>query len=163
VLGLALLLLTVVVAMLVAPGLSAMGSTRGLHVNDIAGGYAPTRVVTTRVAQDDRASSTARPTAAKGDVWPTTASVVAAEGAPTVTESMIRDAMADAPLQSQQGAVSLPRVQSYVDQLAAGSEAPAIKVDGSIIVDGNHRVRPPDFRSISRESLRSRERTGVSF
>lgn len=63
----------------------------------------------------------------------------AAEGAPTVTEPMIRQAMADAPLQSQQGAVSLPRVQSYVDKLAAGSEAPAIKIDGSIIVDGNHR------------------------
>ena len=64
---------------------------------------------------------------------------VAAEGAPTVTEPLIRRAMAGAPLQSQQGAVSLPRVQSYVNQLAAGSEAPAIKVDGWIIVDGNHR------------------------
>jgi hypothetical protein len=52
---------------------------------------------------------------------------------------MIRDAMADAPLQTQQGAVSLPKVQSAVDQLAAGSPAPPIRVDGSIIVDGNHR------------------------
>ena len=52
---------------------------------------------------------------------------------------MIREAMADAPLQTQQRAVSLPKVQSAVDQLAAGSPAPAIKVDGSIIVDGNHR------------------------
>ena len=47
--------------------------------------------------------------------------------------------MAEAPLQTQQGAVSLPRVQSAVDQLAAGSPAPPIKVDGSIIVNGNHR------------------------
>ena len=70
---------------------------------------------------------------------PSFVSVVAAEGAPRVTEPMIRQAMADAPLESQQGAVSLPRVQSYVDQLAAGSEAPPIKVGGSIIVDGNHR------------------------
>jgi ParB-like chromosome segregation protein Spo0J len=52
---------------------------------------------------------------------------------------MIRAATADAPLQTQQGAVSLPKVQSAVDQLAAGSPAPPIKVDGSIIVDGNHR------------------------
>lgn len=42
-------------------------------------------------------------------------------------------------LPSQQGAVSLPRVQAYVDRLAAGSEAPPILVNGSIIVDGNHR------------------------
>ncbi|VAV95903.1 hypothetical protein MNBD_ACTINO02-1315, partial [hydrothermal vent metagenome] len=59
--------------------------------------------------------------------------------APTVTEPMIREAMVDVPLQTQQGAVSLPRVQSAVDQLAAGSPAPPILVDGSIIVDGNHR------------------------
>lgn len=58
---------------------------------------------------------------------------------PKVTEPLIRQAMADAPLQSQQGAVSLPKVQSYVDKLASGSPAPPIKVDGSIIVDGNHR------------------------
>lgn len=56
-----------------------------------------------------------------------------------MTEPMIRDAMADAPLQTQQGAVSLPKVQSAVDQLAAGSPPPPIEVDGSIIVDGNHR------------------------
>ena len=64
---------------------------------------------------------------------------VATNTAPKVTEPMIRDAMESAPLQTQQGAVSLPKVQSAVDQLAAGSPAPPIKVDGSIIVDGNHR------------------------
>lgn len=63
----------------------------------------------------------------------------ATNAAPRVTESMIREAMENAPLQTQQGAVSLPKVQSAVDKLAAGSSAPAIKVDGSIIVDGNHR------------------------
>ncbi|MDP1794768.1 MAG: hypothetical protein Q8K63_11610 [Acidimicrobiales bacterium] len=62
-----------------------------------------------------------------------------AEGAPEVTETMIRETMVDAPLHSQQGAISLPRVQRYVDMLAAGSESPPIKVDGSIIIDGNHR------------------------
>ncbi len=52
---------------------------------------------------------------------------------------MIRDAMEGGPLHSQQGAVSLPKVQEAVDHLAAGSPAPAIQVDGDIIVNGNHR------------------------
>jgi hypothetical protein len=57
-----------------------------------------------------------------------------------VTEGLIRDAMKDAPLQSQQpGGVSLPLVQRYVDRPLAGETPPAIKVDGKIIVDGNHR------------------------
>jgi hypothetical protein len=57
-----------------------------------------------------------------------------------VTEQVIREAMKDAPLTSQQaGGVSLPRVQQYVDKLLAGEVAPAIKVDGNLIVDGNHR------------------------
>lgn len=47
--------------------------------------------------------------------------------------------MADVPLQTLQGAVSLPRVQSAVDDLAGGSPAPPIRVDGTIIVDRNHR------------------------
>lgn len=48
--------------------------------------------------------------------------------------------MQNAPLASQQAAgVSLPRVQQYVDKILAGEIAPAIKVDGKIIVDGNHR------------------------
>ncbi len=58
----------------------------------------------------------------------------------TVTEEMIRNVMKDAPLVSQQaGGVSLPRVQAYVNRLLAGEAAPAIKVDGKMIVDGNHR------------------------
>jgi hypothetical protein len=57
-----------------------------------------------------------------------------------VTEQMIRKAMKDAPLSSQQaGGISLPKVQQYVDKLLKGEVAPAIKVDGKIIVDGNHR------------------------
>jgi RHS repeat-associated protein len=57
-----------------------------------------------------------------------------------VTEQLIREVMRDAPLRSQQaGGVSLPRVQAYVDRLLAGEAAPAIKVDGQMIVDGNHR------------------------
>jgi filamentous hemagglutinin len=57
-----------------------------------------------------------------------------------VTESVIRNAMKDARLSSQQaGGVSLPRVQQYVDKLLAGEAAPGIKVDGSMSVDGNRR------------------------
>ncbi|HVJ20055.1 MAG TPA: hypothetical protein VM686_31790 [Polyangiaceae bacterium] len=57
-----------------------------------------------------------------------------------VTENVIREAMKDAPLMSQQaGGVSLPRIQANVNKLLAGEVAPAIKVDGKMIVDGNHR------------------------
>jgi hypothetical protein len=56
-----------------------------------------------------------------------------------VSELMIRNAMRNAPLFSQQPRVSLPRVEQFVDRLLAGEIAPAIKVDGSMIVDGNHR------------------------
>jgi len=58
----------------------------------------------------------------------------------TVTENMIRNATRLAPLRSQQaGGLSLPRVQEYVNKILAGETAPPIKVDGSIIIDGNHR------------------------
>jgi hypothetical protein len=58
----------------------------------------------------------------------------------TVTENMIRNATRSAPLRSQQaGGISLPRVQEYVNKILAGETAPPIKVDGSIIIDGNHR------------------------
>jgi hypothetical protein len=57
-----------------------------------------------------------------------------------VTERIIRDAMRDATLQSQQkGGISLPRVQRFVELLMAGEDPPPIKVDGKMIVDGNHR------------------------
>jgi RHS repeat-associated protein len=57
-----------------------------------------------------------------------------------VTEQVIREALIDAPYQSQQsGGVSLPMVQRYVDKLLAGDVPPAVKVDGNILVDGNHR------------------------
>ena len=48
--------------------------------------------------------------------------------------------MKDAPLKSQQaGGVSFRLVQKYVDRLLDNEVPPAIKVDGQIIVDGNHR------------------------
>lgn len=56
-----------------------------------------------------------------------------------VTEEHIRDAMKDAPLQTQQGAVSLPAINRYTKRLSNGEVPPPIKVDNNIIVDGNHR------------------------
>lgn len=47
--------------------------------------------------------------------------------------------MKDAPLKTQQGAVSQPAIQRYVTRLENGDVAPPIKVDNGIIVDGNHR------------------------
>lgn len=47
--------------------------------------------------------------------------------------------MQGAPLHTQQSAVSLPMIQRYTQMLHQGMQAPAIKVDGGIIVDGNHR------------------------
>jgi len=35
--------------------------------------------------------------------------------------------------------VSLPAIQRYIDRLNAGEQAPPIKMDGNVIVDGNHR------------------------
>ena len=57
-----------------------------------------------------------------------------------VTEELIRDTMKDVPLQTQQASVSLPVIQNYVDRILQGEiNIPPIKVDGNIIVDGNHR------------------------
>ncbi len=57
-----------------------------------------------------------------------------------VDANVIRQAMKNAPLKTQQrGGISIPRIQEYVDRLAAGETPPPIKVDDGIIVDGNHR------------------------
>lgn len=57
-----------------------------------------------------------------------------------VNEAVIRAAMENAPLKSQQkGGISLPKVQEFVDKLNAGEVPPPIKVDDGIIVEGNHR------------------------
>lgn len=42
-------------------------------------------------------------------------------------------------MQTTQKSVSLPVVQRYVDMLHMGSTPPPIKVDGNIIIEGNHR------------------------
>jgi len=58
----------------------------------------------------------------------------------TVTPEVISNALEGSTVKTTQSAVSLPKVQEYVNKIAAGSEAPAIKVaEGNIIVEGNHR------------------------
>jgi hypothetical protein len=124
----------------------ALATIVGLNASSAAaGGGLETRVrAFEHVTVDSVGQQSSERPASVGSVRPETVamavgSCVATNTAPKVTESMIRDAMENSPLQTQQGAVSLPKVQSAVDQLAAGSPAPPIKVDGSIIVDGNHR------------------------
>ncbi|PYE42108.1 RHS repeat-associated core domain-containing protein [Paenibacillus barcinonensis] len=56
-----------------------------------------------------------------------------------VTEEHVREAMKNAPVQTQQTAVSLPAIDRYTKRLAEGEVPPPIKVDNNIIVDGNHR------------------------
>ncbi|WP_409455367.1 RHS repeat-associated core domain-containing protein [Proteus vulgaris] len=56
-----------------------------------------------------------------------------------VTSEVIQSALKGDTMQTAQGSVSLPMVQRYVDRLAKGDVAPPIKVDGNIIVEGNHR------------------------
>jgi hypothetical protein len=138
----------VLVVLTAYPGAPATaGATSGIYVYDA---LAVTRVGIHHVnavepgpaqLSDARKQSASPTQRARGTATTSPHSFIATEAAsaPRVTEPMIRDAMADAPLQTQQGAVSLPKVQSAVDQLAAGSPAPPIRVDGSIIVDGNHR------------------------
>jgi RHS repeat-associated protein len=64
-------------------------------------------------------------------------------GVPTriiVNDEGIRKAMIGAPLNSQQGGgISRPMVERYVTMLELGGVPPPIKVDGNMIVDGNHR------------------------
>jgi RHS repeat-associated protein len=56
-----------------------------------------------------------------------------------VTEDMIKKALEGDPMLTVQGEVSLPAIQRYVDRLLKGDVAPPIKVDGNVVVDGNHR------------------------
>lgn len=56
-----------------------------------------------------------------------------------VTPEVIQKALQGDTAISAQGAVPLPAVQRYVDRLLSGDVAPAIKMDGNVIVDGNHR------------------------
>ncbi|RMQ27761.1 Filamentous hemagglutinin, intein-containing [Pseudomonas syringae pv. actinidiae] len=56
-----------------------------------------------------------------------------------VTPEVVQKALQGDTAISAQGAVSLPAVRRYVDRLLEGDVAPPIKMDGNVIVDGNHR------------------------
>ncbi|WP_256584600.1 filamentous hemagglutinin N-terminal domain-containing protein [Pseudomonas sp. GZJR-8] len=56
-----------------------------------------------------------------------------------VTPEIIQKALRDDKTISAQDGVSLPMIQRYVDRLLKGDVAPPIKMDGNVIVDGNHR------------------------
>ncbi|WP_426075172.1 RHS repeat domain-containing protein [Janthinobacterium sp. DSP2-3-3] len=62
-----------------------------------------------------------------------------AKEAIVVTKASIQAALKGAPMTTAQSAVSLPVIANYVQKIEAGMVAPAIKVDGKIIVEGNHR------------------------
>jgi len=56
-----------------------------------------------------------------------------------ITPTQIKQTLKDDLTQTTQKAVSLPAIQRYVARLNAGEKAPPIKIDGDVIVDGNHR------------------------
>jgi len=56
-----------------------------------------------------------------------------------ITQAQILSALKGDSTQTTQNAVSLPAIQRYVARLNAGKKAPPIKMDGKVIVDGNHR------------------------
>lgn len=59
--------------------------------------------------------------------------------ASNLTAEEIKAGLESATLRTTQEEISAPVVNRYIDMLRTGSEAPPIKVDGDIIVDGNHR------------------------
>jgi hypothetical protein len=56
-----------------------------------------------------------------------------------VTPEIIQQSLKGDKTISAQDGVSLPMIQRYVDRLLKGDVAPPIKMDGNVIVDGNHR------------------------
>jgi RHS repeat-associated protein len=72
-------------------------------------------------------------------ITPLAPEAVVAKEAIVVTQASIQAALKGSPMTTAQSAVSLPAVANYVQKIEAGMVAPAIKVDGKIIVEGNHR------------------------
>lgn len=64
---------------------------------------------------------------------------VGAKGPIQVTDEAIHATLKGSNMKTAQGAISKPAVENYVRRLEAGEVAPPIKVDGNVIVDGNHR------------------------
>ena len=59
--------------------------------------------------------------------------------ASSLTAAEIQAGLKNAPLKTGQEAISAPAVNRYMDKIRGGQTAPPIKVDGNVIVDGNHR------------------------
>ncbi|WP_249892216.1 hypothetical protein [Mixta hanseatica] len=55
-----------------------------------------------------------------------------------VTAEVVQKALKGNTLETVQGTVFLPAIQRYVDRLLKGNVAPLIKIDGNVIVEGNH-------------------------
>ncbi|WP_445656602.1 hemagglutinin repeat-containing protein [Achromobacter sp. NCFB-sbj8-Ac1-l] len=66
------------------------------------------------------------------------ATALVSKGADVTPEIIQRALKGDSAI-SAQDFVSLPAVQRYVDRLLEGDVAPPIKMDGNVIIDGNHR------------------------
>ena len=56
------------------------------------------------------------------------------------TPQNIRTAVSKSPLMTTQRAVSVPVIAAYTQMIEAGSAPPPVKMDGPLIVDGNHRM-----------------------
>ena len=56
-----------------------------------------------------------------------------------VNEATIAKALEGSNMQTLQGKVSLPAIERYVRMLEQGKVPPSIKVEGNVIIDGNHR------------------------
>ena len=56
-----------------------------------------------------------------------------------VTPDIIKKSLKNDKMMTKQASVSLPAIQRYVDKLINGHTPPPIKIDGNIIIDGNHR------------------------
>ena len=116
-------------------GQSVAGSTKGMTPkNESVVGAIPDAELGVLV---DRNVLQAGPDFAKGPKATVQAPLVS-KGA-DVTPEIIQKALQVDSTISAQNFVSLPAIQRYVDRLLAGDTAPAIKMDGNVIVDGNHR------------------------
>ncbi|MFL7962270.1 hypothetical protein ACEI36_08465 [Pseudomonas kielensis] len=73
-----------------------------------------------------------------GEVGGAKGQALVTKGSEVTAETIQKALQGDKTISVQDG-VSLPAIQRYVDRLLQGEIAPPIKMDGNVIVDGNHR------------------------
>ncbi|MDR2879547.1 MAG: hypothetical protein LBV03_06510 [Fusobacteriales bacterium] len=78
---------------------------------------------------------------------------IKSEKAIEYTEGAIKNALKDAELQTQQGKISLPKVERLGEAMQKGKYIPPIKIDKGIIVDGNHRYVASKLTGIKVETI----------